>query len=688
MCKKMYLPLLLLILFSSITHAQENSIAINSFTVKNQLPSNVNDWGNTPSALLLVAQNNSWGARPMRLLIAVKKGDNKICGIADGIDLDYFKTHSFQTNDLLAALGNYEALPPGDYTLCARFRGMSDNRQWEDISTEVCKPFTVGGGNADAQKYTRPSLISPENNKAFTEKEANAPITLRWTPVVLKPQEPVIYHIRIWQVAAGQSPIQAMTGQPVVEKEGENLTQTNITSGLFPCSPNCNFIWTVQATNKEGHPYGENASSDFSLFTIIKEKKNTPISWINTDYAVVGGGITNPIGSEMADNAFLGNGFNINEGIYFTLFGNDKISGGIVGNIDYYNLSADNGLSNLTHYKVIDGSTTGAAYNGELPRATSFDFLVGPKLSFNMNKFYITPSVLLGYQTIKRDAFTIADSVFETNNPSNKIYVPLLSSGVLKASGFAFKPKLEIGYHISPSWSVNASYGITLGPTMKNSYASFVPGGDPDSTGAYFIDQFYGGSTTTKTSDVKWQTGSFTVGISYRFWNGTPCDQQNIGSSKRNLNSAYTIASIPPKKRNNNDSAGKAPTLIEPKNNKVFTFEEAKNPITFRWTPVVPKPHEPVTYHFRVWQLLEGQSASQAMNENRPIMEYNDSTESITKNLLSRPCNPPYLCSFVWNVEAINKEGKPFGENQSRSKEGKPYGENNYRSETGTFSFH
>ncbi|NNV55067.1 hypothetical protein [Limnovirga soli] len=257
--KKIYHILFILLLNSSLLHAQENEISITNFTVKNELPPSIGEWGNTPGALLLVAQNNTWGDRPVKLLIALRKGDSKICGIADGIALDYFKTGSFQTKDMLAALGNCEALTPGDYTLCASFRGMSDNRQWVDISAEICKPFTVGGGSSDNQKYTGPSIIAPANNKVIAEKEANAPITFRWTPVVPKPKEPVTYRLKVWQLMQGQTGAQAMkVNQTIVEKNVENLTQTNITSGLFPCSPNCRFVWAVQATNSESKPFGEN----------------------------------------------------------------------------------------------------------------------------------------------------------------------------------------------------------------------------------------------------------------------------------------------------------------------------------------------------------------------------------------------------------------------------------------------
>jgi len=47
------------------------------------------------------------------------------------------------------------------------------------------------------------------------------------------------------------------------------------------------------------------------------------------------------------------------------------------------------------------------------------------------------------------------------------------------------------------------------------------------------------------------------------------------------------------------------PTLINPDNGKKYKAAELQRPVTFRWTPLVPKPKEPVTYRLRVWQLME-----------------------------------------------------------------------------------
>ena len=90
---------------------------------------------------------------------------------------------------------------------------------------------------------------------------------------------------------------------------------------------------------------------------------------------------------------------------------------------------------------------------------------------------------------------------------------------------------------------------------------------------------------------------------------------------------------------------------------------DAKEPVTFRWTTLVPKPKEPVTYRLRVWQLMQGQNGTQAKQANQPIFEkiITGATEMTTDGVLTGPCKPPYLCDFIWSVQAINKEGNPQG---------------------------
>jgi hypothetical protein len=115
------------------------------------------------------------------------------------------------------------------------------------------------------------------------------------------------------------------------------------------------------------------------------------------------------------------------------------------------------------------------------------------------------------------------------------------------------------------------------------------------------------------------------------------------------------------------------PQAIAPANNTVLSEIDIKKPITFRWTPVIPRPQEPVTYRLKVWQLMQGQNGAQAMAINQPIItkDVDNLTQTVITNLSSGPCLAPYLCDYIWNVQALNREGKPVGGNNGMSEANK-----------------
>lgn len=99
---------------------------------------------------------------------------------------------------------------------------------------------------------------------------------------------------------------------------------------------------------------------------------------------------------------------------------------------------------------------------------------------------------------------------------------------------------------------------------------------------------------------------------------------------------------------------------LSPEDKKAFDAQDALKSITFRWTPLVPKPQEVVTYRLKVWQLMQGQNGSQAMKTNSPVVtkDVDNVTEVAVSGIYTGPCKPPYLCDFIWNVEAsVNQPG-------------------------------
>jgi hypothetical protein len=104
------------------------------------------------------------------------------------------------------------------------------------------------------------------------------------------------------------------------------------------------------------------------------------------------------------------------------------------------------------------------------------------------------------------------------------------------------------------------------------------------------------------------------------------------------------------------------PTNINPADKQVFTDKDTKGILTFRWIPVLP-PLRPMVYKLKVWQLMQGQTATQAMQSNQPVLEkeVKDQTQATVNSFFTGPCKPPYMCNWVWRVEATDGQGKVFG---------------------------
>lgn len=110
-----------------------------------------------------------------------------------------------------------------------------------------------------------------------------------------------------------------------------------------------------------------------------------------------------------------------------------------------------------------------------------------------------------------------------------------------------------------------------------------------------------------------------------------------------------------------------APQAIAPADGTIMSAADVKKPILFRWAPVIPRPHDLVTYRLTVWQLMQGQTGTQAMQVNQPIItkDVDNMTQAVI--YMAGDFTSPQMLAFVWNVQALNKEGNPIGGNNGTS---------------------
>lgn len=103
------------------------------------------------------------------------------------------------------------------------------------------------------------------------------------------------------------------------------------------------------------------------------------------------------------------------------------------------------------------------------------------------------------------------------------------------------------------------------------------------------------------------------------------------------------------------------PQNVMPADGKVFTAIEAKQPLTFRWTPIVPRPQSDVIYKLRVFEVRKGQSASEAMKTGNSLVEKEvvNQTQWVAGSISSLVIASD--SKYGWYVEATDKQGNNLG---------------------------
>lgn len=636
--KKIKLLLLLLMLGTASAYSQLQQIKIVSFTVKNQLPPVIDNWGNIPGSLLLVAQlPPNVSVKGIRLMVQIKGGGAIICSnnSAGGMQVDEFTTRTFSANELTSTLQGCRDLKEGSYSICVQFY----NVDRVAISNEVCKEFSV-----EAPKdieYTPPTLITPENGKVFSEAELSRPVTFRWTPLVPKPRDPVTYRLKVWQLMQGQNSTEAMrTNQPIVTKDVDNITQA-VVNGIYtgPCRPPylCDYVWQVQALNREGKPIGKNEGKSDSYTFKVENSSNTA----TPPQLIVP-----------------------NDGKIFT---QAEMSAPVMFRWTPLVPKPQSVIYRLKVWQLMQGQSGAQAMRSNQPIVTK-------------DVDNITQAVVGGIYTGPCRPPYLCDYVWQVQAVDREDHPIGNNEG--KSELWSFKiadDKTNCVTNISPENNRHFTETEAKQPMLFK----WTNGATPGATVKYRLKvwqlmQGQSGAQAMRTNKpiVTKDVDNISEATVSGIYTG-PCRPPYLcdyvwavemldATGRVSCTSEISRWVLDPAEPVNNVSC---PANISPVNNKAFKPEEAKQPIQFRWTPVLPKPQEPVTYRLRVWQLMQGQSGSQAMRTNKPIVtkDVADITEAAISNIYTGPCRPPYLCDYIWEVQALNREGKPICSNEGKS---------------------
>ncbi|HEV7782282.1 MAG TPA: hypothetical protein VGO58_13505 [Chitinophagaceae bacterium] len=627
---KLLLPFLLLSMLAQSQAGQINQVNIVNFTVKNVLPGTIDSWLSIPGALMLTAQKVPGSQiKEPAMVVQIRSGSSIICGntTATPKRVDPFDVRVFNTADLTGILNNCRELKAGTYSICVQFYNIDKVA----ISREVCKDFRV---EETSIEYAPPTLIIPDDKKKFTVNELMQPLQFRWTPLVPKPRDPVTYKLRVWQLMQGQNGAAAMrSNTPVVEREVKEITQATVTGLLTgPCKPPylCDFIWNVQALNREGKPMGKNnGMSEPWSFGAASTNEITPPK------------------NMLPENSKQFNGDDAKHEIRFQWTGiTPKPTEPVTYKLRVWQLmQGQNGTTAMRSNKpIVEKDVT------NITETTANGIYTGPCKPPYLCDFIWNVQVVTRDGTPGTASEPTVFNVSEKNNgivntfPEDKKGFTLdEAKGEMKFRWTALvpKPREPVTYRLRV-WQLMQGQNGTAAMKTNN---PVVTKDVTDITEAAVSGILTGPCKPPYLCDFIWAVQVVTRDGT----TGVTSDPTTFNVSENNNGIVNTF----------------------PDDKKNFPPEELKGEVKFRWTALVPKPREPVTYRLRVWQLMQGQNGTQAMKTNGPLItkDVKDITEATVSGILTGPCKPPYLCDFVWNVQALDREGNPVGSNNGTTKE-------------------
>lgn len=104
--------------------------------------------------------------------------------------------------------------------------------------------------------------------------------------------------------------------------------------------------------------------------------------------------------------------------------------------------------------------------------------------------------------------------------------------------------------------------------------------------------------------------------------------------------------------------AYQAPNLLAPREAEQMPQSSVRG-IFFRWTPLVPKPKEPVTYKLQVWEVLPNQNPMNALRSNQPIVD-KDFREVLQAQWPTDFSLPEPGKTYIWTITPYNNIDRKY----------------------------
>ena len=239
------------------------------------------------------------------------------------------------------------------------------------------------------------------------------------------------------------------------------------------------------------------------LMVSAQEKKESFPAIKSLTYA--GSGLFLP-SSEMKTNSMIGNGMNLNFG-HFQGLGRAKAMGtgtlrwGLEARLTYSKFDKDlHPPLFLRTLKYDNGTGTASSlslsYETLKKNPDAFHYLLGPAALMAWDKFFLQPSLMLGYASVSQESFRFYDNVYPAVNPAQDTLINFYTAGHETNNGFVIVPGIKAGYRFHKNFAAFLSIDYSLGSKQEFSDQLYQQLSGPDPQSVYDYYQLTHGSMT------------------------------------------------------------------------------------------------------------------------------------------------------------------------------------------------
>ncbi len=218
--------------------------------------------------------------------------------------------------------------------------------------------------------------------------------------------------------------------------------------------------------------------------------------------------------SDMKTNSMIGNGVNFTIGHYQSITkpasmgSNGSFRLGLEAKLVYSKFDKDLHPPLFTTTLKYDNGTGVASrlslnYETLKKNPDAFHYLIGPSALMSWNRFFMQPSVLVGYASVSQEAFRFYDNIYPAIDPSQDTTINFYSAGHETNNGFVVVPGLKAGYRFTKCFAAFISMEYSLGSKQEFTDEIYKPLPGPDPQSVYDYYQMTHGTVTEMSRESK-----------------------------------------------------------------------------------------------------------------------------------------------------------------------------------------